>query len=110
MGGTLASFHNPSVDIPSTDEEFRDAIKALQASTEAIERQTRTINAQAAYLAKLKADDDAANQRRSTHASYLNQREAAEIQHVTFSVYNNLPPPKPHSPWCAKDKRRTNSF
>ncbi|KEF51774.1 uncharacterized protein A1O9_12111 [Exophiala aquamarina CBS 119918] len=74
------------MDIPSTDEEFRSAIQALQASTKAIEHQTRIINSQAAYLKNWKTSDDAADHRRSSHASYLSQREAAEIQHVTFVV------------------------
>jgi hypothetical protein len=74
------------MDIPSSDGEFRSAIKASRASTQAIERQTRTINNQAAYLTKLKANDDAANHRRTTHAHYLGQRQAAEIQHVAFAV------------------------
>lgn len=82
----MGLIHNQTVDIPSSDEEFRSAIKALRASTHAIERQTRTINSQAAYLMKLRANDDAANHRRTTHAHYLGQREAAEIQHVTFAV------------------------
>lgn len=74
------------MEIPSSDAEFRSDIKALRASTHAIERQTRTINSQAAYLIQLRAKDDAANRRRTTHAHYLGQREAAEIQRVTFAV------------------------
>lgn len=94
----MVLFHNPPIEIPSTDEQLRSAITALQASTEAIDQQTRTINSQAAYLTKLKANDNAANHRRCTHASHLNQREAAEIQHVTFAV--ELSPPDHLSSWA----------
>ncbi|KAK5050374.1 hypothetical protein LTR84_003655 [Exophiala bonariae] len=74
-----------SITIPSTDEEFRHAIQALQASTNAIEQQTRVFEAQATYLSNLRASEAAAVQRRATHTSYLSQRQAAEIQHITFT-------------------------
>lgn len=74
------------MDFPSTDEEFRRAIKALDASTHAIERQGRAFNSQATYLRNLRANEDTANERRNTHASYLSQRQAAELQYITFAV------------------------
>lgn len=77
---------NQTIAVPSTDEEFRRAIQALQVSTQSIERQARALDAQATYLSTLRASELAATKRRATHASYLTQRQAAEVQHVTFTV------------------------
>jgi hypothetical protein len=82
-----------AIAIPSTDEEFRHAIQALQASTQAIERQIRAFDAQATYLSNLQANETATSQRRAAHTSYLSQRQAAEIQHITFTVWLLIPFP-----------------
>lgn len=72
--------------IPSSDEEFRSAIVALQKSTDSIERRTDILTSQRNRLRQLSAAEDDSRTRKSSHVHYFNQRETAEVQHVTFAV------------------------
>lgn len=76
--------------IPSSDEEFRSAVVALQNSTESIERRTDILTSQHTRLRQLSAAEDEARTRKSSHVRYFNQRETAEDQHVTFAVCNAI--------------------
>ncbi|OAP63784.1 hypothetical protein AYL99_03011 [Fonsecaea erecta] len=74
-----------STTLPSTEEELRSAIKALKSSTKAIERRTRVFRAQNAHLKHLGEAEDAINARKARQEQYLDQKRAAEVQHVKFA-------------------------
>ncbi|EXJ67574.1 uncharacterized protein A1O5_09587 [Cladophialophora psammophila CBS 110553] len=71
--------------IPTTDEEFKLAIKALNSSTKAIERRTRALHAQEAHLKHLRAVEEATNARKARQEQYLDRNYAAKVQHIKFA-------------------------
>ncbi|KIW22908.1 uncharacterized protein PV07_11156 [Cladophialophora immunda] len=93
---TCQFFHGPegwdsscrgsrSTTIPSTDGELRAAIRALKSSTRTIERRTRILRAQGAQLKQLEDVETAIDARKARQEQYLDQKHAAEVQHVKFA-------------------------
>lgn len=81
---------SPQIDFPSTDEEFQAAIRSLQVSAQALQRQTRVLNAQSTHLSRQLPTKGIECERRTNHDSYFLQRETAEVQHVTFAVSSSI--------------------
>lgn len=72
--------------VPSTDEEIRAAIDALNASTEAIDRRTQALTAQRNHAKFFASNQDAINARKTAQIDRAGQKQAAELQHLKFAV------------------------
>lgn len=85
------SFGSDYTQVPSTNEELQAAINALATSTKAIERRTAILNAQNSHARNIVADQQDVGERRARHVDRVNQKQAAELQHIKFAVSPALP-------------------
>lgn len=81
------SRHGPAEgSFPPTEDALRTATAALESSTRAYKQRTKALQTQLAALRESADVSDATQEHSTTHASYLGQRQAAQIQHITFAV------------------------
>ncbi|KIV91809.1 hypothetical protein PV10_06307 [Exophiala mesophila] len=76
---------SPEGSLPLTEDALRNATVALESSTRAYKQRTEALQSQLAALRESSSVSDAIQQTSTTHASYLGQRQAAQIQHITFA-------------------------